>query len=240
MTRDADCDGSGQRAGVWAVLRCGRGDALDRDYRKLIGVEQRRAQHIVQSSRFGVVGNVAGEIGSLFAARLGVVNHEAGDRHIQPQHGIAGHVRQADRTVNCVIDDDVVVSEARQRTGSVHEDSQLGLVFIDMINDAGRQTRPRNGFFGARRGGVTGLEHAARGQQQRKCTDTQTFEHEQRSAVLLDYVECSLHAEPAYANSKFTHALRGGRPSISLADRRVDRDPIRTCQYGRGSADWRA
>jgi hypothetical protein len=81
----------------------------------------------------------------------------------------------------------VIVSEVRKRTGSVYEDSQFGLVFIDTIDAAGRQTRPRNGFFGLRRwGGVTDLKYTARGQQQRKNTDTQSFEHEQRPAVLLN------------------------------------------------------
>jgi len=61
------------------------------------------------------------------------------------------------------------------------------LVFIDAIDPAGRQTRPRNGFFGfRRRRGGTDLEYAARGQEQRKNTDTQVFEHEQRLAVLLN------------------------------------------------------
>jgi hypothetical protein len=80
----------------------------------------------------------------------------------------------------------VVVSESRKRTGSIDEDSQFGLVFIDAIDPAG-QTRPGNGLFGfRRRHGVTDLGSTARGQQQRKNTDTQAFEHEQRPAVLLN------------------------------------------------------
>jgi hypothetical protein len=81
----------------------------------------------------------------------------------------------------------VIVSEVRKRTGSVYEDSQFGLVFIDAIDPAGRQTRPRHGFFGfRRRGGVSDLESAARSQQQHESTDTQIFEHEQRPTVLLN------------------------------------------------------
>jgi hypothetical protein len=86
-----------------------------------------------------------------------------------------------------MIDHDVIVSEVRKRTGSVYEDSQFGLIFIDTIDPAGRQTRPRNGFLGfRRRDSMTDLRSTARGQQQRKNTDTQVFEHQQRPAVLLN------------------------------------------------------
>jgi len=88
MSRDADCDRNPHRAGA------GRsGDTGDGNFRKLAGIEDGGAQHVLQRTRLGVVGNIGGEIRTFFAARLGVVHHEALGRQVQPKSGsAAGHL----------------------------------------------------------------------------------------------------------------------------------------------------
>ena len=86
MSGDADGDAGDHRSSYSsraaprpvATWRIRDRDALDGDGRKLGGVEHRRAQHIVQSSRFRIVRNFGGEIRAFFAARLRIIDHERG------------------------------------------------------------------------------------------------------------------------------------------------------------------
>ena len=141
MSGDADGDAGDHRSSrssragrAGRDLRIRNRDTLDGDGRKFGGVEHRRAQHVLQRPEFRIVRYFGGEVGAFFGARGGFIDHERGGRHVQPKCRRARGGREIDRAAKLAIDHHVVVPETCQWAASIHQNPQLGLRFIDMVN----------------------------------------------------------------------------------------------------------
>jgi len=89
------------------------------------GVENRRAQHIMQGSRFCILRNFPGEVSAFFLARREFIDRECRDRHIERKDRRCAALGNAHRAANRTIDQDVVVPEACQRSGAIHQNAQF-------------------------------------------------------------------------------------------------------------------
>ena len=151
----------------------------------------RRRQHVVQRARFGVRVDLLREIGTLFAARRIVIDREAGRRHGEVERRTCDIAGEGHPSLECTIDDDVIVTQAGHDSGPVHKDAQLGVRRVDAIGCSARRGRPCGRRRGRMRGGAR-RRGAARGEEQCERRGIQSFA-QFLNPLLLDswFVPCA-------------------------------------------------
>jgi hypothetical protein len=106
-------------------------------------VENRRTEHVAQRARPGVRVDHFREIRTLLPACRFVVDHEAGRRQRQGKRRARHIAGEPHPSLQCAIDDDMIVTERCHGAGSIHEQAQLGVRGIDAIRCSPRVRRSR-------------------------------------------------------------------------------------------------
>ena len=149
-----------------------------------------------------------GEIRALFAARCASSTTKPATGTVSENEPPEARRENLHPAGERAIDDDVIVPERRHGSGLIHQNAQLGLLGIDAIDRTGDRR------WGCRRlrrssaeqpGGASA--HRMRSTTSARTAAPQHFQHDPRPALLLNYVACSVHAEPLDAKSKAPDAL---------------------------------